>query len=66
MYYIAYETLWQSRWERVLKENGYMYMFAESLHCPPEMITMLLMSYTTIQNKNIFIFLRYYIFIRKE
>ena len=27
---------------------------AESLHCPPESITMLLMSYTTIQNKNIF------------
>ena len=36
-------------------ENGYMCM-AESLHCPPECITKLLIGYTPIQNKKVFFF----------
>ena len=43
---------WQPGWKRSWgggAENGCMYM-AESLRCPPEVITTLLISYTPIQN----------------
>ena len=35
-------------------ENGHMYIrMAESLHCPPETITALLIGYTPVKNKNV-------------
>ena len=35
-----------------LRENEYMYIrMAESLHCSPETITILLMRYTAVENK---------------
>ena len=42
-------VMWQPGWERSLGENGY--MMAESLHCSPETITILLIRYTQIENK---------------
>lgn len=33
-----------------MRENGFMYMYAESLHCSPEVITAPLIGYTAIQN----------------
>jgi hypothetical protein len=41
-------------WEGRLGENGCMHIYAymaESLHCSPEIITALLISYIPIQNK---------------
>jgi len=35
----------QPGWERVLGENGYRYMYAESLHCSPETTTTLIIGY---------------------
>ena len=32
-----------------LRENGFMYMYAESLHCSPESIKILLIGYTPTQ-----------------
>ena len=34
-----------------MEENGYMYMYAESLCCSPEIVTTLFISYTATQNK---------------
>ena len=48
-----FHVMWQPGWEGSLGENGYMYM-AQSLHCPLETITTLLIGYTLIQNKNFF------------
>ena len=46
--------MWWPGWKAILGENGYMcvciYM-AESLSCPPETITTLLIIYAPIQNK---------------
>ena len=55
-YYIAQGTLlsvmWQPGWEGSLRENGYVCMYDESLHCSPETITALLyFVYTPTQNK---------------
>ena len=44
--------MWQPGWERSLGENGYVYMYAESLYCLPETIA-LLISYTPIGNKKL-------------
>ena len=52
-------TIWNSAqcysatWMRgSLRENEYMYIrMAESLHCSPETITILLMRYTAVENK---------------
>ena len=43
-------VLWWPGWEGSLGENGYM---AESLHCPPETITILSFGYTSTQNKKL-------------
>ena len=38
-------VMWQPEWEGSLGENGYMYIYmAESFHCSPEAITILLMA----------------------
>ena len=42
--------MWQPGWEGSLGENGCMFMMAESLYCPPETITTLLIGYTPVQN----------------
>ena len=68
-YCIAHGTLlnvmWQHGWDGSLVENGYMYIYgvwgrmvtcicmAKSLHCSPETITTLLISYTPMQNKKL-------------
>ena len=41
----------QPGWERLLGENGYRYMYAESLHCSPETTTTLIIGYIPEQNK---------------
>ena len=42
-------VMWQPGWEGTLGENGYVYMYmAESLCCPPETMTALLIGYTPI------------------
>ena len=59
--YIACGTLLNVMWQPVwgvggrgnLKQNGYMYMYTESLCCSPETITTLLIVYTPIQNKKL-------------
>ena len=44
--------IWQPGWEGSLRENGYIYVcVAESLCCPPETMTILLISYTAKQNE---------------
>ena len=47
------KVMWQPGWERSWGESGYMYMYGwiESLCCPPETITTLLISYTPIENE---------------
>ena len=44
-----FTVMWQPGWEDSLGENEYMYIcMAESLCCPPETITTLLISYTPL------------------
>ena len=44
--------MWQPAWEGSLGENGYMDIYmAESFHCSPEVITTLLIGYTSMENK---------------
>ena len=45
---IPLNVMWQPVWEGSLRENGYSIHMAESLCCPPETITTLLISYTAI------------------
>ena len=45
-------VMWQPGWEGSLGEMDT--CMAESLHCSPETITTLLISYTPIQNKKFF------------
>ena len=51
-YYIAQGTLlsvmWQPEQKESLGENGYMYMYGESLGYSPEIVTALLIGYTPI------------------
>ena len=44
---------WQPGWEWNLRENGYMYMY-ESLCCPPEAVTTLLIGYIPIKDEKLF------------
>ena len=45
-------VMWQPAWEGGLGENGYMDIYmAESFHCSPEVITTLLIGYTSMENK---------------
>ena len=48
---IPLSVMWQPVREGSLRENGYSMCMAESLCCPPETITTLLIGYTPIQNK---------------
>ena len=43
--------MWQPGWKGSLRENGYMCMYDESLHCSQETVTALFIVYTPIQNK---------------
>ena len=41
--------MWQLGWGGSLEENGYLYMYAELPCSPPEIITMMSISYTPIK-----------------
>ena len=47
-------VVWQGGWKGSSRENWYMYLYGESLCCPPETIKLLLIGYTPIQNKKFF------------
>ena len=48
-----------------MEENGYMYMYAESLCCSPEIVTTLFISYTATQNKKFTIKKKKQVFFKK-
>ena len=49
-----FNVTWQPGWKGSLGENGYMYIcMAEFLPCCPKIITILLISYTPIQNEKL-------------
>jgi len=47
--------MWQPEWKGIWERMDTCICMAESLHCPPETVATLLISYTPIQNKKIFL-----------